>query len=109
MSDASDIKDRYAKEENWLVQTRIGKGATIGAGVIISPGVTVGAYAMIGAGALVVKDVPPHRLVVGVPGRGIGWVCICCKKLEQADNGYLNCAECGRRFEKSEHGIELAK
>lgn len=107
MADASDIKGRYENEDNWMVTTRICRGATLGACVLVSPGITIGAYAMVGAGAVVVKDVPPHRLVVGHPARGIAWVCICAKKLEQSDNGELNCSDCGRRFEKSEQGIQL--
>lgn len=42
---------------------------SIGAGAVILPGVTVGEGAKIGAGAVVVYNVPPHALVVGVPGK----------------------------------------
>lgn len=105
----SDIADRYEKEENWLVETRICKGATIGGGVIIAPGVTIGAYAMVGTGSLVVKDVPPHRLVVGHPARGIGWVCICNKKLDESDDGYLSCPDCSRRYQKVDKAIQLVE
>src|SRR5262245_15020990 len=47
--------------------TRVGRGATIGANATIVCGVAIGAYAMVGAGAVVVKDVAPHAIVVGVP------------------------------------------
>ena len=45
------------------------KGATIGANATIVCGITIGEYAMIGAGAVVTRDVPPHAIVVGTPGR----------------------------------------
>lgn len=54
--------------------TVIRRGATIGANATIVCGVEVGAYSLIGAGAVVTSDVRPHRLVVGVPARAVGWV-----------------------------------
>jgi len=47
----------------------VGEGAVIGAGAVILPGVRVGAWATVGAGAVVVRDVPAHTTVVGVPAR----------------------------------------
>lgn len=55
-------------------ETYVEKGATIGANATIVCGVRLGAYSFVGAGAVVVEDVPPHALVVGVPARQIGWV-----------------------------------
>jgi len=54
--------------------TLVKKGATIGANATIICGVTIGEYALIGAGAVVTKDVPDYALIVGNPGRQIGWV-----------------------------------
>ncbi len=51
------------------------KGATIeddvmvGGGVTVLPEVTIGRQSFIAAGALVNRDVPPHSMVMGVPGR----------------------------------------
>lgn len=42
---------------------------TVGAAANILPGVNVGENAMIGAGALVTKDVPANKLVMGMPAR----------------------------------------
>ena len=37
----------------------------------------VGSYAFVAAGAVVAADVPDHALVIGVPGRVMGYVCTC--------------------------------
>ena len=47
----------------------IGNNVVIGAGAKVLGHITVGANAMIGANAVVVRDVPEHSTVVGVPGR----------------------------------------
>lgn len=54
--------------------TLVKKGASIGANATILCGITIGEYAMIGAGAVVTKHVLPFQLIVGNPGRPIGWV-----------------------------------
>ena len=60
-------KDEY---RNTLVR----KGATLGANCTVVCGVTIGAFAFIGAGAVVTQDIPDYALIVGVPGRQIGWM-----------------------------------
>lgn len=45
----------------------IRRGARIGGGVVILPGVEIGAEAFVAAGALVTRDVPPAKLVAGLP------------------------------------------
>lgn len=60
-------KDQYR-------DTLVKRGATLGANCTIVCGVTIGAYAFVGAGAVVNKDVPDFALVVGVPGRQVGWM-----------------------------------
>jgi sugar O-acyltransferase (sialic acid O-acetyltransferase NeuD family) len=47
----------------------IEEGAFIGTNATVLPGVRVGAWATVGAGAVVVKDVPPRLVVVGVPAK----------------------------------------
>jgi len=47
----------------------IRRGARIGGGAILCPAVEIGEEAFVGAGAVVTKDVPPRKLVVGSPAR----------------------------------------
>jgi UDP-perosamine 4-acetyltransferase len=47
----------------------IGDGALLGIGSRVLPGVTIGNGAVVGAGAVVVRDIPPCTVVVGVPAR----------------------------------------
>lgn len=54
--------------------TLVKRGATLGANCTIVCGVTIGAYAFVGAGAVVNKNVPDYALIVGVPGKQIGWM-----------------------------------
>ena len=56
------------------VKTLVKKGASIGANATIICGNSIGEYALIGAGTVVTKSVKPYALVVGNPGKQIGWV-----------------------------------
>jgi serine O-acetyltransferase len=47
----------------------IGDNVSIGAGAKIIGGFSIGAGSRIGAGSVVVREVPPNCVVVGVPGR----------------------------------------
>jgi UDP-2-acetamido-3-amino-2,3-dideoxy-glucuronate N-acetyltransferase len=78
--------------------TLVKRGATIGAGAIIVCGNTIGSYAMIGAGAVITKDVPDYALVVGNPGRRIGWICQCGIRLE-VSNEQAHCRACDSDYE----------
>jgi UDP-2-acetamido-3-amino-2,3-dideoxy-glucuronate N-acetyltransferase len=54
--------------------TVVRRGATLGANCTIICGVTISEFAFVGAGTVVNSDVPAFALVVGVPGRQIGWM-----------------------------------
>ena len=84
---------RYQRRENWLEQTVVEQGCSIGANATILPGVRLGAYSMIAAGSIVTRDVKPHALVMGTPARQIGVVCLCGTTIENQIE--MNCRECG--------------
>lgn len=50
----------------------IGALAHIGAGAVLRQCISVGEGAVVGAGAVVVRDVPSHTVVAGVPARPLG-------------------------------------
>ncbi len=69
---ATFTNDRFPRSRQWperFPETRIERGASIGAGAVILPGLTIGERAMVGAGAVVTRDVPARALVVGNPAR----------------------------------------
>lgn len=51
---------------------KIRKGALIGAGAKVLGNIEVGECSRVGAGSIVLKDVPPHCTVAGVPARVVG-------------------------------------
>jgi len=57
---------KYFKED---IQTEIGNDVWIGTNALIKAGLKIGDGAVIGAGAVVVKDVEPYAIVVGVPAK----------------------------------------
>ena len=80
------------------VETRVEKGASIGANATVICGNTIGAYALIGAGAVITKDVPPYALIVGNPGRQIGWVSAYGHRLQFDDQHQAVCSESGEKY-----------
>jgi acetyltransferase-like isoleucine patch superfamily enzyme len=60
---------RTEKRKALMKGPTIRRGARVGGGAIICPGIEVGEEAFVGAGAVVTKDVPPRKLVVGSPAR----------------------------------------
>lgn len=72
---ATTPEGKLKSDSDWKArQTIIGKGASIGAGVLILPGIKIGKFALVGAGAVVTKDVPAYTLVYGNPAKIIGKV-----------------------------------
>jgi acetyltransferase-like isoleucine patch superfamily enzyme len=60
---------RTEKRKALMKGPTIRRGARVGGGAILLPGVEVGEEAFVGAGAVVTKDVPARKLVVGSPAR----------------------------------------
>jgi UDP-2-acetamido-3-amino-2,3-dideoxy-glucuronate N-acetyltransferase len=89
-----------------FLPTLVRRGASIGANATIICGNTIGQFALVGAGTVVTREVPPHAVVYGNPGRRRGWACECGIVLEfQGDTA--QCGECGRRYRRiAESAIE---
>jgi UDP-2-acetamido-3-amino-2,3-dideoxy-glucuronate N-acetyltransferase len=87
-------------------QTRVGKGASLGANCTVVCGHDIGRFAFVGAGAVVTKTIPDYALVVGNPGRIVGWVCECGIKLAASATppSSARCAACGTRYATARDG-----
>lgn len=79
-------------------KTIVKKGASIGANATIVCGHDIGEFAFIGAGTVVTKEVPSYALIVGNPGRQIGWMSEFGHRLEFDNNGLAECAESGEKY-----------
>jgi len=62
---------RTEKRHELIKGPTIRRGARVGGGAILCPAVEIGEEAFVGAGAVVTRDVPPRKLVVGSPARVI--------------------------------------
>ena len=60
---------RTERRKELMKGPTIRRGARIGGGAILLPAVEIGEEAFVGAGAVVTKDVPPRKVVVGSPAR----------------------------------------
>ncbi|MGQ9706490.1 MAG: DapH/DapD/GlmU-related protein [bacterium] len=92
-------RSAYPKKgkEGWI-ETVVERGASIGANATIVCGIRIGKHSFIGAGAVVVKDVKPHSVVVGNPARHIGWMCECGGKMKHRSDNLYMCVKCDRRY-----------
>jgi len=84
-------RDKYVK-------TVVGKGATIGANATIVCGNNIGNFAFIGAGAVIVREVLPYALVVGNPGKQLGWMSEYGHRLEFDREGRATCPESDDKY-----------
>ncbi|CAM4103772.1 acyltransferase [Zobellia nedashkovskayae] len=85
-------RDSYQK-------TLVKKGASVGANATIICGNTLGKFCLVGAGTVVTKEVPDYALIVGNPGRQIGWVGEYGHRLEFNKKNYALCPESGQEYE----------
>jgi UDP-2-acetamido-3-amino-2,3-dideoxy-glucuronate N-acetyltransferase len=89
-------------------KTLVKEGASIGANATIVCGNSIGRFAFIAAGAVVTKDVPDYALVVGVPGKIIGWVSEAGKKLHFNNEGIAYCDQSNKNYQFiNNHVIEI--
>ena len=84
-------KDEYA-------QTRVGRGASIGANATIVCGHDIGEYAFIGAGSVVTRAIPPYALVFGAPAKVHGWMSAAGERLQFDDQGQATCPYSGQSY-----------
>ena len=54
----------------------------MGANCTVVCGVTIGEYAFVGAGSVVTTSIKPYALIVGVPGKQVGWMSAYGERLE---------------------------
>jgi UDP-2-acetamido-3-amino-2,3-dideoxy-glucuronate N-acetyltransferase len=94
--------NRHALYERTLLK----RGCTIGANATIVCGTTIGRYAFVAAGSVVTRDVPDYALVVGNPGRQVGWMSRHGHRLAAADGaGEMRCPESGYRYQETSPGV----
>lgn len=84
------------------MKTHVGKGVTIGANATIVCGHNIGTFAFIGAGTVVTKEVLPYALIVGNPGKQIGWMSEYGHRLKFDKEGIADCPESSEQY-KLEH------
>jgi acetyltransferase-like isoleucine patch superfamily enzyme len=60
---------RTEKRHELIKGATIRRGARIGGGVVLCPGIEIGEEAFIAAGAVVTKDAPARKVLMGVPAR----------------------------------------
>lgn len=99
--------NRHGKFE----KTHVKKGASIGANATILCGITLGSFCLIGAGTIVTKNVDDYALIVGNPGKQVGWVCRCAgeEKVQKLvfTEGKASCTHCGQYELKNEKVYEV--
>lgn len=88
--------------KNEYVETKVKKGATIGANATIVCGHNIGRYAFIGAGAVVTKEVPDYALVLGNPAKQVGWMSEYGHKLSFDKKGIATCRESNEQYQLKE-------
>jgi len=95
-----DPKCKYPQVgAQYYVKTLVKEGASIGANATIVCGITLGKHCLIGAGSVVTKDVPDYALVVGVPGKILGWVSEAGKRLNFDKSGFASCEKSMKKYQ----------
>lgn len=87
--------------------TLVRRGASIGANATIVCGNEIGEFAFIGAGAVVTKRVPPYALIVGNPGRHVGWMSEYGHRLQFDEKNIAVCPESMEKYELTKDGTVI--
>ncbi|MDP4191494.1 MAG: acyltransferase [Bacteroidota bacterium] len=102
-----DPKCKYPQVgAQFYVKTLVKEGASIGANATIVCGHTIGKHVLIGAGTVVTKDVPDYALVIGNPGKIVGWVSEAGKKLQFNKEGLAYCEKSGKTYRMQDGKVE---
>ncbi|HPI10780.1 MAG TPA: acyltransferase [Catalimonadaceae bacterium] len=94
--------------KNEYRRTLVKTGATIGANATIVCGIEIGRFAFIGAGAVINRNVPDFALMVGNPGRQIGWMSKHGHRLHFDESSRAQCPETGQWYEKKDGKVAEA-
>lgn len=95
--------------EDWeSVGVEVAEGASIGARAVCVAPVSIGRWALVAAGSVVVRDVPDHAVVAGVPAHRVGWVGRAGVPLEEHGDEWW-CPRTGERYTESGAGLALAR
>ncbi len=94
--------------KNEYRRTLVKTGATIGANATIVCGIEIGRFAFIGAGAVINRNVPDFALMVGNPGRQIGWMSKHGHRLHFDESSKAQCPETGQWYEKKDGKVAEA-
>jgi len=79
-------------------ETLLERGASIGANATIVCGNKIGKFALVGAGTVITKPVKAFALIVGNPGKQIGWVSEYGHRLNFDKNGQATCPESEQKY-----------
>ncbi len=88
------------------IKTIVKKGATFGANCTIVCGNTIGEFSFIGAGAVVTKEVKAYALIVGNPGKQIGWMSEYGHKLQFDKDNIAICSESGTKYKLTNDSVK---
>lgn len=95
--------------KNEYRKTLVKQGASIGANATIVCGYNIGKFAFIGAGAVIVREVPDYALIVGNPGKQIGWMSEYGERLHFNEAGQAKCPGSGDIYQLTDGKVTKLK